>query len=229
MSGQVSGHPLDRPVWNALGGRQAGFAIRQGDGVRMQGDVGPFAAVAAPTPAGYAALVPVADAGGIATLEAEAPEAPPGLRIASSSACDQMIAERLLSASPDFAFDDLGAADAEDMLALATLTEPGPFRSRTHALGRFVGVRHGGALVAMVGERLQPNGFTEVSGVCTHPDFRGAGLAAGLMHVVAHRILDRGELPILHTYSHNKGATRLYERLGYRTRRQLMLTVMMPA
>lgn len=224
----MSGHPLDRPVWQALAGRQAGFAIRAGDGVRMHPDIGIFAAPPETTPAGYAALVPFADAGGIATVEAEAPEAPPGLRIATSAACHQMIAERLLSSAPDFAFDELGDADAGDMLALATLTEPGPFRRRTHRLGRFIGVRREGRLVAMVGERLQPAGFTEISGVCTHPDFRGAGLAAGLMHVVAQRVLDRGEVPILHSYSHNGGAIRLYGRLGYKTRRQLVLTVMVP-
>ncbi len=89
----MSGHPLDRPVWHALAGRQAGFAIRQGDAVRMQGDVGIFAAPAETTPAGYAALVPLADAGGIATMEAEPPEAPPGLRITTSAPCHQMIAE----------------------------------------------------------------------------------------------------------------------------------------
>ena len=89
------------------------------------------------------------------------------------------------------------------MLALATLTRPGPFFARTHQLGAFIGVKQDGRLVAMAGERMQPTGFTEVSGVCTHPDPRGRGYAGGLMRQVAARILARGETPFLHAYADN--------------------------
>ncbi|WP_163317661.1 GNAT family N-acetyltransferase, partial [Enterobacter hormaechei] len=71
-------------------------------------------------------------------------------------------------------------------------------------------------LIAMAGERMRTPGFTEVSGVCTHPDFRGAGLAGKLMRAVAARIVARGELPFLHAYADNASAIALYERLGYR-------------
>ncbi|MEI9963878.1 MAG: GNAT family N-acetyltransferase [Caulobacteraceae bacterium] len=106
------------------------------------------------------------------------------------------------------------------MLALATLTQPGPFFARTHQLGDFIGVKQEGRLVAMAGERMRPTGFTEVSGVCTHPDWRGRGYAAGLMRLVAARILARGETPFLHVYASNTGAIALYEALGFRLRRR---------
>ena len=109
----------------------------------------------------------------------------------------QMVAETLAGGS-DIDFLELGDADAAEMLALATLTEPGPFFTRTHRLGDFIGIRHAGRLVAMAGERMKPEGFTEVSGVCTHPDFRGRGYAGALMRVVAARIAARGEMPFLH-------------------------------
>src|SRR3546814_5008255 len=87
---------------------------------------------------------------------------------------------------------------------LATLTEPGPFFARTHVLGGFVGVREAGRLVAMAGERLKAPGFTEVSGVCTRPGWRGRGFAAELLGLVARRIAARGETPFLHAYAdHN--------------------------
>jgi predicted GNAT family acetyltransferase len=109
------------------------------------------------------------------------------------------------------------------MLALATLTRPGPFFERTHELGEFIGVREGGRLIAMAGERMKPDGFTEVSGVCTHPDFRGQGHAAALTRIVASRIRERGETPFLHAYASNAPAIALYERLGYRLRRNVLM------
>ena len=130
------------------------------------------------------------------------------------------------SGSRDFPFATLDDADAEDMLALATLTAPGPFLARTNRLGGFVGVRDKGRLVAMAGERMKPGIFTEVSGVCTHPDHRGRGLAGFLMRVVAERIFARGEIPFLHSYASNAGANALYESLGFRTHQSIELTVL---
>nr|WP_240898070.1 GNAT family N-acetyltransferase [Agromyces luteolus] len=114
------------------------------------------------------------------------------------------------------------------MLALARLTEPGPFEARTHELGGFVGVREPttGALVAMAGERMRPDGHTEVSGVCTHPDHRGRGLAAALSIAVARRILARSETPFLHAYARNRPAVALYERLGFVHRADVEVVVL---
>ena len=84
------------------------------------------------------------------------------------------------------------------MLALATLTRPGPFFERTHQLGECFGVRVDGQLVAMAGERMKPEGHTEVSGVCTQPRHRGHGYAAAPSRFAVRRILDRGDIPFLH-------------------------------
>ncbi|MGH9518070.1 MAG: GNAT family N-acetyltransferase, partial [Terriglobales bacterium] len=82
-----------------------------------------------------------------------------------------------------------------------------------------------GRLAAMAGERLHPPGFTEVSAVCTHPDFAGQGLAAALVTAAARRILARGEVPMLHVRSDNSRAIALYQRLGFRERIRLHLLV----
>ena len=68
----------------------------------------------------------------------------------------------------------------------------------------------------MAGERLQPDGYTEVSAVCTHPDARGPG--AGRPAHPPRRHPDpgeRGDAPFLHVAEGNDGARRVYERLGF--------------
>ncbi|MDB5455031.1 MAG: hypothetical protein JWP92_616 [Caulobacter sp.] len=218
---------LDRPVWSALRGRQASLALGDDRAVRLDPDYGLFAAAVDASPGSLAALAALMPAtGALALVEAEPPPTPPGLA-AEHRAIWQMVAEALTPAAPpDFAITPLTPADAPRMLALATLTEPGPFFARTPELGEFLGVKVDGRLVAMAGERMKPAGFTEVSGVCTHPDHRGRGYAGGLMRLVAARILARGETPFLHSYASNAGAIALYESLGFRLRRPVTMVVL---
>jgi predicted GNAT family acetyltransferase len=103
---------------------------------------------------------------------------PHGLVAARTAQGVQMLATTPIGlAAGDHTIVELGDTDAPEMVALAQLTEPGPFLPRTHTMGHFIGIRIDGRLAAMAGERMRFPGFTEVSGVCTHPDFRGWGLA----------------------------------------------------
>jgi predicted GNAT family acetyltransferase len=213
-------HPLDRAVWAALTTRQSGLALGDRRALRLTPVYGVFAAGADLSAESLRALADLVRAHGEAALfEADPPEDLPGVTITPGDPVSQMVAEAPVLQSPDFPVVRLGDADAAEMLALATLTRPGPFFARTHQLGTFVGVRVDGRLVAMAGERLKPPGYAEVSAVCTHPDFRGRGYAAGLMSLVTATILARGETPFLHAYDHNESAIRLYEALGWRRRR----------
>jgi predicted GNAT family acetyltransferase len=191
--------------------------------VRFDPDFGLFAASADRSPdslAALAALVPLE--GAIGLVEPDEPPVPPGMTLVSSALCHQMVALAVTARATGFPIVPLTDSDAPEMLALATLTRPGPFFARTHRLGQFVGAKVDGRLVAMAGERMKPKGFTEVSGVCTHPDHRGKGYAAALMAHVAEHILARGETPFLHSYSDNAGAIALYEKIGFRLRRQVV-------
>ncbi|GAA0778052.1 GNAT family N-acetyltransferase [Roseibium denhamense] len=106
-------------------------------------------------------------------------------------------------------------SDHQAMRSLADLTKPGPFTRRTPELGPFWGIKKDDRLIAMAGTRLNLDGFTEVSGVCTHPEYRGHGLASALSAYVADQIRERGDLPILHSYASNTGAIELYRSLGF--------------
>jgi predicted GNAT family acetyltransferase len=110
------------------------------------------------------------------------------------------------------------------MLDLVERTKPGPFRPRTIELGRYLGIRIDGELVAMAGERLHPPGWTEISAVCTDERMRGRGLASRLIRAVGHGIRARGEIPFLHASAANTNAIRLYESMGFVLRRQRVFT-----
>ena len=125
--------------------------------------------------------------------------------------------------------EELGAADVEEMLALTGLTRPGPFGRRTRELGSYLGIRQKGRLVAMAGERLRMAGFTEVSAVCTHPEFTGRGYARRLIAAVMRRIRLRGERPFLHAAQENTRAIGVYEEIGFKIRKRLAAMVMLRA
>lgn len=225
-------HPLDRPVWNALTGSLSAHALGDGRAVRMAPDVGLFAAAADPGPDSVAALTRLcAHHPGAGLVErAGGPMAavlPAGAVVAARAELLQMTAEAITPGGPD----DLDAVplddgDAAEIVALAALTQPGPFFARTQALGGFIGVRREGRLVAMAGHRLRLDGFTEISAVCTHPDHRGRGLGAALTRRLARAILEAGETPFLHVRAAHEATVGLYAALGFRPRAAMAYTVL---
>ena len=123
----------------------------------------------------------------------------------------------------DVATTLLTAADCAAMLDLVAATKPGPFGPRTPLLGRYRGIWQGSRLVAMAGERLRVTGHVELSGICVHPEARGKGYAAALTRRLMRLSLEGGEVPFLHVRPDNVGAVALYKRLGFETRRELVV------
>lgn len=193
--------------------------------MRLDPRYGPFSATADGKLEALHALIPEDGELWLVGRDAERPP-PPVLHVARAAPLAQMVAPRLLPAQdmpPGWVL--LGEEDAAEMLELALLTKPGPFHPLTHRLGRFIGVREGGRLVAMAGERMRMPGFAEVSGVCTHPDWRGRGLAGALMRIVMQAMLDRGETPFLHAYAAHDKTIALYRTLGFEVRAELPMMV----
>jgi ribosomal protein S18 acetylase RimI-like enzyme len=119
----------------------------------------------------------------------------------------------------------LGPEHVAQVLALVALTRPGPFGPRTPELGEYFGCFEDGRLVAMAGERMRAGVLREISGVCTHPDFQGRGLARRLMTKLVWREMQRGETSCLHVMRDNRKAAGLYERMGFRLHRESVVRV----
>lgn len=222
----MTDHPLHRPVWNAL--NSGWMPLAQGDAhaLRIDPRYGPFAAAADDGPKAQAALAALVPKDGEAWIvEPEAPTPPPGTRLVREAMLAQMVAEEIPGDPAPFEPVILTEEDAAEMRALALMTKPGPFLPLTHRLGRFIGIKEQGKLIAMAGERMRMPGFAEVSGVCTHPDHRGRGHAKRLMQIVARAMLERGETPFLHAYAAHEATVALYETLGFRVRARMHMMV----
>jgi ribosomal protein S18 acetylase RimI-like enzyme len=219
---------LDRPIWSALTISQKHLAEGGARALRYPVDMTPFADMVDMSEASFAALGDLMTGSQVAALFTPEPvDVPAGFKVVLAETGEQMIGSPADSALRDAEIVTLGAADIPAMMALTELTKPGPFALRTHELGTFLGIRAGGELVAMTGERMKPEKFVEMTAVCVHPDHRGRGYAQALLAAVARRIEARGEIPFLHVFSNNTSAIALYQRQGMRIRRRLYVTALM--
>ncbi|MCM1975832.1 MULTISPECIES: GNAT family N-acetyltransferase [unclassified Streptomyces] len=213
---------LDNPALAALTGPHAHFAERRGRVLRYPVEVSPWVALPdEPDASDWADVAALAGPGKEALMMGFRGRTPEGWGTVFRVDGVQLVGPDVTGA-PDEEAVRLGPADVPEMLDLVARTRPGPFLPRTLELGIYLGIRRGGALVAMAGERVRPPGWSEISAVCTDPSVRGQGLARRLVLAVAHGIRERGERPFLHTGADNTGAIKLYESLGFRHRRELL-------
>lgn len=224
---QTPGHPLDHVIWHALHTRHAGLALGDGPARRYLPAVAPFAALDDVTAQSYLALAELlAPQERVALFTVEPPELSADFAVEHRKNLVQMIALEVMPPSGSIAIESLGSAHVDEMMALIDVAQPGPFAPRTHELGNYLGIRVDGRLAAMCGERMRLNGYTEISAVCAHPDYRGRGFPAELMKTLAQSILARGDVPFLHVLTENHSAISLYRKLGFVERRDLHLTVL---
>lgn len=221
-------HPLDRPVWSSLTTHHVACSEGNALARRFVRDVNLFASARDETPEAAVALAELVRPGeSVFVLQEPGVPLSPGLIETKAARGVQMVAPRGTKfAAHEADIKILTDEDAPEMLALATLTEPGPFLPRTHVMGTFRGIRLGGRLVAMAGERMRFPGYTEVSGVCTHPEFRGRGFARRLSSVVAAGIEARGDQAFLHAWKSNVSAISLYAGLGFQVRTEVCVAVL---
>lgn len=217
---------LDNLVWNALAGSQKRFATGAGGVRRYAPGYSPLVGFADPEHASLDSLVPFCAPNERLYTDGWAGPAPPGWRLEFESTMFKMIwggGEPRGDTAADAVA--LGPVHMAQALELAELTHPGPFGPRTIELGEYLGCFDGERLIAMAGERLHAGALREISGVCTHPDHQGRGLAGRLMRTLMHHQIARGETPVLHVVRDNVRARRLYEAMGFRYHRETVVRV----
>jgi len=223
-------HPLDHPIWTALTTTQQSLAEGDARARRYPTEITPFAAMPDMSDENFAALGALMSPQDIAVLFTPDAVSPPAeFKVVLADTGEQMIGTPVEMPLDGVDIVTLGAEDVSAMMELTALTKPGPFSARTHELGTFLGIRVGGNLVAMAGERMKPAGYTEITAVCVHPSHRGRGYGQMLLGAVSRQILARGEIPFLHVFSTHESAIALYKRQGMEIRRRLHVTVLRKA
>lgn len=222
-------HLLANIAWHTLAGPHAIYATGTAEARRYAPGFSPilgFADVARPD---FAGLAPYCAPGEHFYCDGWTGAAPAGWRIDDEGTMFKMVWESSLPAADDAPEAlRLGPEHAAQALELAGLTRPGPFGPRTIELGEYFGCFDGERLVAMAGERMQAGGLREISGVCTHPDYQGRGLARRLVARLIRRQMQRNEMPFLHVMRSNDGAHRLYQRMGFRDHLESVVRVVSP-
>ncbi|MCR2761908.1 GNAT family N-acetyltransferase [Microbacterium sp. zg.B48] len=217
---------LDNAAWHALSGPHARFAEGNGLVRRYRSDVAPFVAVRTwDDPGIWDALIGLVGHGAEIGVSGALPDFPDGWVEVGRGEGVQLVETAALRPVPDPEAVLLGEDDVAEMLALVGRNQPGPFLPRTHELGRYIGFRREGRLVAMAGERLQPDGWTEISAVSTDDAYRRQGLASRLVLDAAFHIRQRGDRALMHAAATNVGAIAAYERLGFALRSRTTFAV----
>ena len=210
-------HLLDNIVWNTLTGPQANFAAGVGGARRYQRGFSALIGLEHPDRPDFASLAPFCKQDEQFYCPDWRGPIPEGWRLEEETVMLRMIwAGKAPAHEPDLDAQPLAHEHAAQALALAELTHPGPFGLRTIELGEYFGIFEGARLVAMAGERFHAGPFREISGVCTHPEYQGRGIARKLTEKLLVRELARGQTPFLHVMRNNTVARTLYEGMGFR-------------
>ncbi|TFW13709.1 GNAT family N-acetyltransferase [Duganella callida] len=207
---------LDHIFWHCLSGAHRQHTEGTDTARRYTTGFSPILAFADAARPDFAALAPWVTPGEHFYCDSWTDAAPPGWRIDAESTMFRMLWDGAASAAdpaPDAV--PLRAEHARQALQLAMLCKPGPFGIRTIELGEYYGYFDGARLMAMAGERLRAPGLCEISGVCTHPDYQGRGLAKQLIAKLLHLHARRGDRSFLHVMRDNP-AHQLYLNLGFK-------------
>ena len=218
-------HLLDNVFWHALTGEQSHLSAGNERARRFAKGFSPLLGFPDWTKPDFAAIAPFCEEGERFYIGQWTGPVADGWRIDAEAVMCQMVWDAPPPTDSPGQARLLGPEDRNAMHELALLTNPGPFGPRTPELGEYWGIFDGDRLVAMTGERAHAGEFREVSGVCTHPAYRGRGWARQLVAIVVRKQLARGQVPFLHVMKANEGARAIYRKMGFAERAEMAVRV----
>ena len=216
-------HVLDNPVYRALVSGDQALSFGNENVKFFDKQVSPFAGFEQGYAKGFAELYGMLPSGrNILYATPSTITQPPGWTLLQDIKGLQFVYETGSQLKNEFSnIIPLGLKHVDQMMELASLTKPGPFGPRTIDFGNYFGIFDHEKLVAMTGQRLHVQNFTEISAVCTHPDHTGKGYANTLIQHQLQLILQQGQQPFLHVREDNDRAIALYRRLGFHISRSM--------
>ncbi|MBN8720280.1 MAG: GNAT family N-acetyltransferase [Sediminibacterium magnilacihabitans] len=217
-------HKLDNPAWYALTETHAAFAIGNTVVKRYRPDVVAFTAYQTGNESVQDQFDQLIQQHEPFFIIGDLPQLPAHYSLLTRLACEQMVCSAHIPAPITETIIPLGEANEDEVYELINLVQPGYYKHNTRLMGDYFGIRFEGRLVAVTGERMRMDGFTEISAVVTHPDFAGRGFAKQLVAFVSNKNLEQGIVPFLHVAQSNERAIRLYQYLGFSRRRSIDFT-----
>jgi len=151
----------------------------------------------------------------------EKPELSSRLKLKKEVVCLQMVINDSIDMEIKQQIVELTNEHADMIYQLVNLVQPGYFKKKTSLLGNYFGIFKDDELIALTGERMKMNDFTEVSAVVTHPGHAGKGYAKQLVAHTVNNIFNQNKTPYLHVVEDNIGAIKLYEKSGFKIRRKI--------
>ncbi|OQP58764.1 GNAT family N-acetyltransferase [Niastella populi] len=213
---------LDAPAWHALTSAQQSFATGLEHVKRYRPGILPFAAFQPGHENELSSLGSLLEPEGIFYLIGDLPPLPDRFAVLKELPCAQMVLQKPLPVIENTAIiSRLTADDKEAMFNLINKVQPGYYEPDTYQLGSYVGIWQQQRLVAIAGERMRLDGLTEISAICTDPDYTGRKYAQQLIAMLCQLNLQQGITPFLHVLETNERAIRLYEYMGFATRRTI--------
>ena len=215
----VDYNKLDNPAWYALNEMHSHFSSGTHNFKRYNPEIVLFAGFDIDNEDAFKQLDEVVGINESVFLFDKFPSLPANYSIDAFVECLQMVCPVPLPVEISEDIVLLNEENTTEMFSLVSTVFPGYYLLHTNRMGNYFGIFKENKLVAMAGERLCMNGFTEVSAVVTNPAYTGRRYAQQLMTHIHKTHVAENVISFLHTGSNNERAIKIYELLGYEKRR----------